>query len=802
MPRLGSAEIDAIAGEVRVTEANKYAARLPAMAALLLLAFVAGAWLALREDAAPVIDHSQAPPKRAVPRKKAATPPSTPTPETTAPAEPEMPRPEPAKVALPELTRFRALVLEADSALLATEPPLPRSDEAWHAYSVLQQLRSRFAPHARMVYEGEDNAADRAAFEAEVLAAFRNPGVTSDSFELQQGRRVALWLRQGASLPAPEALSDAGAHIPITRRLQETVDVAAATSWLAAMEAEFGATTYGVGNLPLDVVLLANQSEYLAFTRQRLRLAVPAWSAGMFSSGWQVVCMPITEALCVAEVLRHEMFHAVQARLAPESLLVPWFAEGTAEWLDKAPPSGGKLRTHATFAASAWGYLAVLIEGGLRLNLREFLTLDQEAFYRNPQLHYLLAYCWVDFARTEEDLRPLYYEFWSLLKQGVGREQAFARTFGGLDLEEVAARMLERARKSARNPVAPRFAHDAHESALDILPPTLTGAPGAPGDADQIDSGWFGVVSELQRRGFDTARAAALDTNYDLLVIAIDSSETMAQRIAVPSFDWPAFARWVFALEKAGALTFNRGDSSSGEQVPAAVKLALIEAVLTGRVEEFTAATGVRVDKRLESELQDDFERQRDLAATLSALQRRDLCRRVAHSMSLYWGRQQNQARVVVIDFNSAVAVEVETGHLEGGPRDEGLISRLFEKTAGNAAGAGANGTDCDWWGALSGIAGAIQESGATAPAVLFFTDGPNSAGAYGHPESGRDDERYLAQQETMAKDFALQWQALQPSGARLQLFALPGAEGQGLEYLPQHVADARLDVWSQRFNR
>jgi hypothetical protein len=71
---------------------------------------------------------------------------------------------------------------------------------------------------------------------------------------------------------------------------------------------------------------------------------------------------------------------------------VPWFAEGTAEWLDKAPPQGGVLRTHTQFAAAAWGYLAALMDGGYEVKLRDFLALELAQFYTNPQLNYLLAW--------------------------------------------------------------------------------------------------------------------------------------------------------------------------------------------------------------------------------------------------------------------------------------------------------------------------------------------------------------------------------------------------------------------------
>src|SRR5690606_573186 len=132
-----------------------------------------------------------------------------------------------------------------------------------------------------------------------------------------------------------------------------------------------------------------------------------------------------------------------QARRAPQSLLVPWFAEGSAEWLDKAPPTEG-LRTLPTFTAAAFGYLRTLVAQGLVLDVREFMALELTPFYQNPELNYLIAYCFVDFCRAEEDLRQIYFAFWNLMCEGAGASNAFDRTFGGLDMAELQRRFMAR----------------------------------------------------------------------------------------------------------------------------------------------------------------------------------------------------------------------------------------------------------------------------------------------------------------------------------------------------------------------
>jgi hypothetical protein len=786
-----------------VQEEGNSNAPLIALVLLLLLGLGAMGWLILLPDQA------AAPPAPApvdnAPVAKDQPPPRDTLKPDTPPEQPKAaPEPDPSHVALPALTRFRRLVLEADAAFTAAEPPAARSDAAWRSFSTLDQLESRYAPHARRVFDGRDTARERADFQALIRTSFANPDVATSSFDIRKSERVALWLRNGVELPDAEPVPVVDSPVPINRRLQEHVDVPSVASWLAAIENEFGKTPFGVGGLPLDIVMLPDAREYMEFSRKRLHLDVPAWSAGLFSSRWQVVCLPVLKDVSVAEVVRHEMFHAAQAMLAPESLLVPWFAEGAAEWLDKAPPQGGVLRTHTQFAAAAWGYLAGLMDGGYEINLREFLAQELAQFYTNPQLNYLLAYCWVDFVRTEADLRPVYFQFWELLKQGVGREQAFARTFGALNFNDLTARFIARAKAAERNNTPPRFAHDAHDGAIELLPPNLGGAPRPPSDPDAIDAGWFGVLAELQRRGFDTARAGPLGDHHDILFVVIDSSETMARKIEDVWFDWDGFSRWLFALRASAQLTFNRKDSATSENVPPAMQLTMVEAVLTGRVKDFSEATGVRVDEKLQSELQRNYEKFEWPGDELKPLAKRELCRLAADSMAWYWGTRQSNPRVVVIDFNTKAKVEIQTASLDEDRSGKTLLARMFEKTAANASPAGADGIDCDWWLGLTGVTKHVQDNGATAPACIFFTDGPNSSGAYGHPESGRSEENYLKQQASMAEDYALEWvkARLNESKAVLQLVALPGAENQGLDYLPQKVAEAKVDLWAQRFRK
>ncbi|MBX3461310.1 MAG: hypothetical protein KF696_15300 [Planctomycetes bacterium] len=725
-----------------------------------------------------------------------------------APEPAPQPQPEPPLVSsfepavLPPHTRFRARVLEADAALSLATPPEAGSKEAWYAYSTLEQLQSRFAPHARLLFEGRH--ADAAAFEAEVNAAFLKPDVASRAFQRDKARRVELWLHNNARLPGTERLAPPGVNIPLNRRLQEHVDTAALASWLEAMESEFGATSYGDA-LPLDIVVFANPDAYLDFTRKRLRLEVPSWSAGMYSTSWQVVALPVAGNVSLAEVARHEMFHALQADLAPESLLVPWFAEGTAEWLDKAPPMGA-LRTHAEFSGAAWGYLGVLVERGFTVNLPEFLQLELAAFYASPEMNYLLAYLWVDFARTEDDLLPLYREFWELLKRGTDRAQAYARTFGGLNFDAITARFLARARKAPRNTVAPGFSHDAPEAALGSVPPELSGTPAPPAAQGEVSAGWFAALAELQRRGIDSSRTAYFKGEFDLIIVAIDSSESMARRIEEDWFDWDGFSRWLFALRYAGTLAFTRKGQDGMEEVPPEVLMSLVEAVLTDKQAEFMDATGVKVSEQIIKDIKDGYKNFDLQPGALKNMRRRELCRHTAESITWYWGTRQDRAKVVVVDYNiNAVTEKDESAFQSQGFKSSASpIAKLFSKTAGNVAPGGSDGTDCDWWIGLTGITSAAVGEKSQRVACLFFTDSMNCAGAYGHPESNLGSETYNRDQQSMADAFVLKWREayLDSTTSVLQLITLPGGENKGLQYVREKVTEAKLDNWAERFRK
>jgi hypothetical protein len=68
--------------------------------------------------------------------------------------------------------------------------------------------------------------------------------------------------------------------------------------------------------------------------------------------------------------------------------------------------------------------------------------------------------------------------------------------------------------------------------------------------------------------------------------------------------------------------------------------------------------------------------------------------------------------------------------------------------------------------------------------------------------EDGRNDTNYYADQEKLAEALKLEWEAagISTESSTLQLFAMPGGQGQGLDFIPQKVSIAKLDEWATHF--
>ncbi len=734
------------------------------------------------------------------------------------PPEPESKKPEappPVTIAIPPLTPFRRLVFEADAvaALIAVDEQGYVGPNIEVIHLTLKAIRSDFTTYSESRKNGPLTAQEQANLRADAAIAFSDPDVNTAAFSMQLSPRVHLWLREGVKLPRSETKPPDPGDVPFRRRLQEAVATTDVANWLAAIEGEFGSTDFGKGEqgLPLDIVVFADQPRYLEFAKKRLQLNVPQWSAGFFTAGWDVICAPILESTSLAEVLRHEIFHALQARLAYASLTVPWFAEGTAEWLDKAPPKDGVLVTHSGFAAGARGHLRFLVEQGYPLDLSKFLALDLAAFYTEPELNYLIAYCFVDFLRAEEDLRKVYFEFWEAMKGGMQPPDAFYRTLGALNMQDVQRRFLKWLSTAELRQIPVKFTHDAPADSKDLKLPTKLGSTPAAGRPGEISSAWYQALGKLEEAGFSTKAPSYFKGNYDMLIVACDNSESMGRPLDEATFDFEAFRRWLFCVRYAGSIKLTRTsvDGENDEEVPPTVLISLVESVITGRVDDFVAATGIKIGDELQKQIKKGWDDFYLTADKLKSEPRRQLCLYTAESVAWYWGVRQDKANVVMVDFNSDTKIERESNAFTGSGVSQSSASpllRLFAKTAGHQSPIGSDGADTDWWLGLSGTTQSGSDVLGKRAAIMFFTDGPCSAGEFGQVETARGDERYFTDMARLAERFGEAWRnaALDAAGrdSALQIFALPHAEKQGLDEILKTVPQARLDEWAIRFKK
>jgi len=234
--------------------------------------------------------------------------------------------------------------------------------------------------------------------------------------------------------------------------------------------------------------------------------------------------------------------------------------------------------------------------------------------------------------------------------------------------------------------------------------------------------------------------------------------------------------------------------------------MALVDAVLTDRMAQFTDTTGITVSDEVSKDVKANYKAFELSPDKLKTLSKREIARHTAESVAWYWGTRQDQADVVLVDFNLQVKVEKEKNSFKakGYNSSSSPLQRLFAKTAPHAAPEGSHGADTDWWAAMQSVIQAAADASAGRVACLFFTDGPNSLGFYGHLEQGRDDTQYLLDQEKLATELKIQWDnaglGYESQPSILQLIALPGAEGQGLDLIPQKVIQAKLDEWQTHF--
>ncbi|MCC6572236.1 MAG: hypothetical protein IT462_00465 [Planctomycetes bacterium] len=784
---------------------NRSLVRWLPLLALLLLLFGGGAWFVTHPPVRPTPRYDSANEELAdrpapVNRPERAVKPLKPKPAPQ-PAQPEAKAEEPVEppydLTLPPMSRFRRLVLEADGAIrlqeFADTYAAAQREELRRVDATLDRLKSPYSTYSAVRLKREFTTDEKQELASGIAADFRNPDVDTKSFKVEAGRRIAVWLREGVKLPKEENPNSGEDSIPLTRRVHEKITPAALDSVLDAIEREYGESQVGTGKdaQPLDFVLFPDRATITEFGDKRLNIGVPAWSAGFYAPSWDLVCAPVLAHVCLAEVLRHELFHAYQGRVAPKSIYCPWFSEGTAEWLDKAPPKNGKLVTHEAFRYAACGYLLSLLDAGVPLDLAAFLSLSIEKFYMRPDINYLMAYCFVDFLRNTPDLQRVYYDFWKAMKEGREVADAHKGTFGKLDMPTLEKRFLEYLRKFRARHTPVRFTIDSPphhgRGSLPLSPlPTVT----KPVDKKNPKGEWGEVMVKLADAGFIYTGPPLESATYDRVIIAIDSSASMQGRVNWNSFDQAAFTRWATALTLMPRLKLTR--EGTAETVPASMLAMLVEAVLTKKTDEFSTLTGIKIDSMLVRDIEIEHKgTSKDLDR--QARNYRDLSAWVSRKLAALWCKDEVEVRVVDFNYN------VESGSTEGDYPD--AINSLFNSLASNAGAANMHGADTDWLKALQEVLNPELLGGAST-AVIFFTDGPNSAGALGHNENNRDNKRYASDMALLAKQVGdmFKTSGLSAENTLFQFFALPGAQDQSLDLVADALPDGKVDEWAYRF--
>jgi hypothetical protein len=725
-----------------------------------------------------------------------------PLPEPTRPAEPE-PEPEPKAdpdpphVDVPDLSPFGRMLVINDTILALRDPPRAGSPDAWAAYSVLYQLDSNHRYHALALYRGKATGAEHSAFRETVERLCFRPDFFTDAFRNRTGGAVTLRFYGDARLP-PANSGRAVTLEEIARfRPSEDVTPALASAWLQAMEREFGRTGYGSEVPPLDFLLFQDEYDYLRFCPIRLGVDVPAWSSGFFSPRWQLAGGITDTVHNVAETVRHELFHALQSRVAPDSLNSPWFTEGTASWLSKAPPGERGLRTNSRFREVAWGYLRTELVAGLAFDLHSFLRMEPDEFYGDPRLHYMLAYCWVDFVRGEPALMSLYREYWRLMREGVGYVEALLRTFLKLDLQYWQERFIQHAYTFAPVSFRPRFISDASPRAGT----RETGAPLEPLGQ------WEGALERLWYAGFDT-RPGPLTQSRDLqtLIVLLDDTVSMDDKLKNPNFDYEAFSRRQFALRLVHGIRIGNDD-----EVPMTVRLPLIEAVLANRVAEYKEATGIEVSDQLARSIRTLYEESFAFTAeALAEMTRHQLAVIAAESVAAFTLSPQERSRVIVVHFNVTTkdqAIQPPTrrrlDYMSGNPLlGEALAAGLDNKRVL------ADGSDCDWWEAMQTVTRQLRRQRGGGAGLLILTDSLNTSGDYGRSFRQPDDPDYRQDQERLLEALARHGPfpevggRLRESLGPMHVEALPGADLALMRGMAALHGEGTVSDWAGRYVR
>ena len=186
----------------------------------------------------------------------------------------------------------------------------------------------------------------------------------------------------------------------------------------------------GSGGLP--VYLFSGEAGYAGYV-EGVEAQSPEHSYGMYSRRLQqILVWNVPSRAMLESVLRHEcVHHYIEMSLGEAP---PWLHEGLAEYVAAA----GAGEAWEPGAANEERLVALRANGWDTVPLEDFLFMSHGAFLENAELHYSMAWAFVDFLlgprRTHRDF---FDRLWTELSGPIDAGTAVERALGDLPIEDL-----------------------------------------------------------------------------------------------------------------------------------------------------------------------------------------------------------------------------------------------------------------------------------------------------------------------------------------------------------------------------
>ncbi len=588
-------------------------------------------------------------------------------------------------------------------------------------------------------------------------------GVKTPEFLWFQSERILIWAQ------VPESEQHTSEKRWYAETMRSVATPAAIEEWLTAYEAEYGECNAGrEGEAPLTAILFRNSYAFRRWVWDNDRYTVPIWAGGLYHTKRDVSLVPADGYwVRILEVLRHETFHAFQFRCAPSCSDHSWFVEGSASWVERADIRNGKLQRGDWEIRAYYGYFRYLLRCGVTLDIRRLMKLSPQEFYADPMVNYLASYLLVDYILDRSDLRPVYFEYWKLMRAGKSADAAFEATFGKLDLEALNKRFLQRVRSSPVNYQMPRMTRDAATAAAPnaALPmPQLSEET----DDDPPDE----ALEKLKGAGFDVERDYPIDGAVEKIVICIDSSKPSG----IEGMDLSKFGRWLGCCSYSTEMYLRPEAYGLPTDPPFSLRVLyiLVQSVLDGKEAAFSSATGFKPDAEL-------VEHIRTWAS--GAIEFKSIRECYQAAVRAYAGPALNgRPAVTLLDFRSDIV------RCSGAAGELASVEMMFDRLQTERERTKAAGSDTSDWS--KALLEACALAGEKRTAVLFFTNSAPSGAQTGDSSA-------------LCADVLNAWKR---SGAtkhtKLILIGAPGAQHETLGDLAKLIPASRRDDWVARFGK